>query len=1086
MICFAKQNYTLLEEKPFLIVTKDAVLCKVFLIPSKWFNALQLKVGFPIVADLARAIKENGHSPAAFQLDYSIDGLIFKLWVEPSDDLYHISFDLSNKKPYAARKRSINRYQMLVEAANDIIYETDAKGRFTYVNPKAVEVTGFSKSELLSRTYHELIREDYKEQVQTFYRNQLAEGNSSTYLEFPMVTKDNESLWIGQNVQILEDEEGILGMMSVARDITERYDSDRLIRFSEEKYRGIIQNLQFGLLEVNLDEEILFVNEAMCTITGYQPDELIGKVASNVLIPEHTKEIIDKEHEKRAGGVASVYEVQLNHKDGHPIWCLISGAPNYDLNGVRIGSLGIHMDITGKKRDEQELLYTRSRLNKYKQGLQLLNEITSNPDITGHDQIKQGLEIAANYLELPIGIISEIDVNDYIVREYFLEEDNGSLFVGQEFDFRKTYCDITYKMDSKIAVSHFSQSQFAGHPAYDLFRLESYIGTAYLVNGEKRGTVNFSSPEPREVDFDSYDLEFIDLFAKFIGFIQGNLENEAELASERENLKLRNKKLSENQRYLSAINGFVTKLLTKEDIGEIAWEIAENVIEEFGYEDCVIYILNEEENCLDQLAAYGPKMAKDRTIVNPIKIKFGQGIVGSVAKSGIAEIIADTSLDERYVVDDAIRLSEITVPIIADGRVIGVIDSEHADKNFFNNEHLATLTTIANLASNRLKNAKAKRQQLRAENELRENETKLRTIINSALDAIITINQEGKITEWNPQAEVIFGWRPDEVVGQSLTQNIIPSRHKNAHSDGMTNYFKTGHGPVLNQRIEISAMRKDGQEFPIELAILPIIRNGIHSFTAFARDITLQKEVQAEMEKALTKERELNELKSRFVSMTSHEFRTPLTTIKQNADLISFKLENQLPQHFEEYDKYLKRIESEIDRVTSLMNDILTLGKIEAGRVEIRKQHSDLVAFVSNLIDQQTQFRSDQRTVELKITGVPQPVDIDQQLFEHILSNLVSNALKYSEGKENPLITLNFQKIKKVLMTVRDYGIGIPLKDQKGLFNSFYRATNVRNIQGSGLGLSIVKQFIEMHGGSIRVQSEADQGCEFIIEIPYT
>jgi PAS domain S-box-containing protein len=1075
-----------LKEKPFIIVTKAAVLQRTFQIPTRWFDVLQLQVGLPIVPDLAQLLFKEIAKKDSFHLDYPINGLIFQLWVEPSKDLYHISFNLNNKKPHAARKRSINRYQMLVEAANDIILETDARGRFIYVNPKAVEVTGFSKKELLTINYLDLISEDHKERVKAHYTNQIAEGKTSTYLEFPIIIKNKNSLWIGQNVQILEDEEGILGMMSVARDITKRYDSDRLIRYSEEKYRGIIQNAQFGLLEVNLDEEILFVNEAMCRITGYKPDELIGKVASSILIPERTKVLLDREHEKRAVGVASVYEVQLKHKDGQAIWCLISGAPNYDLHGKRVGSLGIHMDITSKKRDEEELLYTRSRLNKYKQGLQFLNEITSNPDLTGHEQIKQGLKIASNYLELPIGIISEINKPDYVVKEYFLEEDDGSLFVNQKFEFEKTYCDITYKQNSKIAISHFSQSEFSSHPAFEIFGLESYIGTAYFVNEKKRGTVNFSSPNPRAIDFDSYDLEFIDLFAKFIGFIQGNLENQEQLSNERENMKLRNEKLSENQRYLSAINGFVTKLLTKEDLGEIAWEIAENVIDEFGFEDCVIYILNEEEQCLDQLAAYGPKMAKNRTVINPIKIPLGQGIVGTVAQTGVAEIIADTSKDKRYILDDAIRLSEITVPIIADGRVIGVIDSEHPDKNFFNNEHLGTLTTIANLASNRLKNAKAKRQQLRAENELRENETKLRTIINSALDAIITINERGKVTEWNPQAEVIFGWSFEEVVGQYLTQNIIPAKHHNSHSTGMKHYLNTGKGPALNQRIEITAMNKNGKEFPIELAILPIIRNGIHSFTAFARDITLQKEVQAEMEKALNKERELNELKSRFVSMTSHEFRTPLTTIKQNADLISFKLENQYPEHFEEFDKYLKRIESEIDRVTSLMNDILTLGKLEAGRVEIIKERSDLVSFVSKLIDQQTQLRSDGRTIELHVSRVPQPVDIDQQLFEHVLSNLVSNALKYSEGRDNPEISLNFHKLKKVVMTVKDYGIGIPLKDQKGLFNTFYRATNVRNIQGSGLGLSIVKQFIEMHGGSIHVKSELHQGCEFIVEIPYT
>ena len=476
--------------------------------------------------------------------------------------------------------------------------------------------------------------------------------------------------------------------------------------------------------------------------------------------------------------------------------------------------------------------------------------------------------------------------------------------------------------------------------------------------------------------------------------------------------------------------------------------------------------------------------SKDRNIDTPIQIELGEGLVGSVAATGVAEIISDTTVDSRYLGVDVDGLSEITVPIIAEGKVIGIIDSEHTTKNFFNEEHLVTLTTLANLASNRLKNAKAKRKQLRAEKELRENETKLRTIINSALDGIITINQRGLITEWNPQAEVIFGWKMDEVIGKPLTDNIIPNKHHKAHDTGMENYFKTKKGPVLNQRIEITAMRKNGQEFPIELAILPIVRDGIHSFTAFVRDITLQKEVQTEMQKALDKERELSELKSRFVSMTSHEFRTPLTTIKQNADLVAFKLENQFPEAFETYNKYLKRIESEIGRVTFLMNDILMLGRIESGRMEIKKRKVDMEELTQKTIAQLTQSRTDGRAIDFSVIGVSRKVDIDVNLFDHVLTNLISNALKYSEGCENPEITLSFEKTNSVKFTVKDYGIGIPLKDQKGLFKSFYRATNVKNIQGSGLGLSIVKEFVEMHGGTISVDSDTNQGAQFTVLIP--
>lgn len=1075
-------NSAQVNTQPQITITSNGLLVSKQFVPSIWNSQLGLVEGEKIGENLWHCISSDLSKKENIQ--FEMNHAMYYLSIRYSDSLYHISFDLQHKKSYSSRSKSINRYKMLVEAANDIIYETDTQGCFTYANPKALKAVGYSKDEVIGMRYVDLIRDDHKERVIHFYQNQMAKGETTTYLEFPIVCANGEVIWIGQNVQILEDEHGILGMMSVARDITDRHVSDQLLLKSEEKYRGIIQNLQFGLLEVDLDEKILYVNEAMCSITGYTPEELIGNVASDILVPKQTKEIIDREHDKRAQGVASVYEVMLKHKDGRPIWCLISGAPNYNFDGERIGSLGIHMDITGRKKDEEELIYTRSRLDKYRVGLELLNEMTSNIGLDLNCQINEGMKIAANYLNLPFGIVSRIEGDDYYVQHSYLNDEEPADSAEQHFKLQETYCDITFNLDSKIAIHNFSKSDYSDHIAFSKFGIETYIASPYSVNGKRRGTVNFTCVEAREQPFDAYDLEFIDLLAKYIGFIISQDENQKELAKERETLRLRNAKLSENESYLKAINGFVTKLLVKEDIVEIAWEIAENVIDEFGFEDCVVYVFNEDHNCLEQLALYGPNMSKDRTIIDPIQVKLGEGIVGHVAETGVAEIISDTSKDSRYKDIDGLRLSEITVPIIADDKVIGIIDSEHKQKNFFKDEHLATLTTLANLASNRLKNAKAKRRQLIAERELKENENKLRTIINSALDGIITIDQKGLITEWNPQAEVIFGWKAEEVIGEPLTNNIIPSKHHSAHDAGMKNYFKTKQGPVLNQRIEITAMRKSGEEFPIELAILPIVRNGIHSFTAFVRDITIQKEVQNEMEKALNKERELNELKSRFVSMTSHEFRTPLTTIKQNADLIAFKLENQFPEHFEGYNKYLDRIESEIGRVTFLMNDILMLGKIEAGRVEINKKPTDLHELIKKAVTQLTENRKDGRSIDFSVIGVAQPVNIDVNLFDHVVANLISNAFKYSEGKDDPKVILSYEKTNEVKITFKDYGIGIPKKDQKGLFASFYRATNVKNIQGTGLGLSIVKEFVEMHGGTISVNSEQDMGSEFIVIIP--
>ncbi|MHA7100950.1 PAS domain S-box protein [Roseivirga pacifica] len=1069
-----------MKNKPILRLDKDFVLIERLLIPNSWIRAFHLEKGKPIHPLIEEAIKTGDSS----DLRVAHNEIKLAFYLEHLEDSYHLHFH-TNSNTILESPQNIDKYKLLVEAADDMIFETDLGGHFTYVNPKSVELTGYSREELVGMKYLELIREDWRPKVRDYYVQQYADSTQSTYLEFPITIKNGKEIWVGQRIQLLENDNAVYGMMAVARDITEEYKSRLALRQSEDKYRSIIENLKYGLMEVDLDERILFVNDAMCAITGYTREELIGSTAQEVLTSTDQKDVLDSQHAKRAKGDSSVYELKLLDKKGDEHWVLISGAPIYDINGKLTGTMGIHVDITDRKQAEQELINTQHRLDRYKQGIESINEITSNQALSLQDQLIAGLKNAANFLGLPIGIVSEVVGDEYSIKEHFLLEDGGELENGQRFDLTETYCDLVYAQDRKIAVSDFGKSEYNVHPCYELFKLESYIGTTYSVNGYKRGTINFSSPTPRGTKFDAYDLEFIDILAKWVGYLVTQIENQDALDQERILLEEKNDELRDKENYLKAINDFVTKLLDDDTIHDISWEIAENVIDQFGYDDCVIYILNKEEGCLEQVAAYGSKIKEPRKVLDPIKVELGRGIVGSVAQTGKAEIIGDTSKDKRYLVDDAVRLSEITVPIISDGEVLGVIDSEHPDKDYFTDVHLDTLTTIANLASNRLKNAIAKGKQLKAEAELKDSERKLRNIIDSAIDGVITIDKAGLVTEWNRQAEVIFGFREDEVIGKPLTDTIIPEEYREAHNRGMSHYLSTGEGPVLNQKIEITALRKNGEEFPIELAIIPVMMKGEHSFTAFVSDITLQKKVQDEMEKALQKEVELNELKSRFVSMTSHEFRTPLTTIKQNTDLMSYKLENKYPEQAKEFEKYLSRIESEITRVTGLMNDILMLGRIESGKMVVKKSPTELPKFCQNIIDTHTANRADGRTVNLTLAGVPRPVHLDDQLFGHVVNNLVSNAFKYSEGKPNPEMTLKFTELKHVVLHIKDYGIGIPKKDQKGLFQSFFRATNVRNIQGTGLGLSIVKEFTEMHGGTISLESDKDQGTEFIVEIPY-
>lgn len=238
-----------------------------------------------------------------------------------------------------------------------------------------------------------------------------------------------------------------------------------------------------------------------------------------------------------------------------------------------------------------------------------------------------------------------------------------------------------------------------------------------------------------------------------------------------------------------------------------------------------------------------------------------------------------------------------------------------------------------------------------------------------------------------------------------------------------------------------------------------------------------------ELEVALQKETELNQIKSRFISMTSHEFRTPLTTIQSNAELLEMHLQSNGNLEGKPSARYLTRITNEVNRLTGLMNDILLMGRIEAGRVSFNPVLSDLIVLVQDMLETTRFDELENRRTELHVEGLPRPVRVDAFLFHHILSNLVSNAIKYSRGKPAPRITLIYGA-GETSVAVTDYGIGIPATEVDNVFESFFRASNVENIQGTGLGLAIVKQFVEMHDGQISMTSEVGFGSTVTVTFP--
>ena len=232
--------------------------------------------------------------------------------------------------------------------------------------------------------------------------------------------------------------------------------------------------------------------------------------------------------------------------------------------------------------------------------------------------------------------------------------------------------------------------------------------------------------------------------------------------------------------------------------------------------------------------------------------------------------------------------------------------------------------------------------------------------------------------------------------------------------------------------------------------------------------------------KELEREKELSLLKTSFVSTASHQFRTPLAVIQSNTELLLMLLSKIDNHELERVKKVTGRITGQIAKMTELMDEVLVLGKLTSGNVHYEAKDLNLVEFCNILIQQFNAIQEDGRILEFKIIGETYRVKLDSKLLGHTLTNLISNAFKYSVGKENPELSIHF-KAKEVILSVKDYGIGISKNEQLHLFEPFYRADNATDIKGTGLGLSIAKEYVEINRGNILVKSILGEGSCFEI-----
>jgi PAS domain S-box-containing protein len=395
-------------------------------------------------------------------------------------------------------------------------------------------------------------------------------------------------------------------------------------------------------------------------------------------------------------------------------------------------------------------------------------------------------------------------------------------------------------------------------------------------------------------------------------------------------------------------------------------------------------------------------------------------------------------------------------------------------------------------------------------------------LFNYATIGIVITNQKGNIVLVNRHAETLFGFSREELEGNAV-EMLIPTEFKHKHETNRAKYAVHPEVRSMGAGRDLFGQKKNGEKFPIEISLSYFNTEDGLFVIAFVIDITIRKyneglliqqkselvdiaeeikqlnsnlelEVQKrtedlvetlnqlekskeELNAAYEREKELGEMKSRFVSMASHEFKTPLSTILSSATLLGkYKAEEDQ----EKRDKHISRIVNSVNNLTSILNEFLSVGKLEEGNMTVKLEEVDVVDLLEDVCQEMQALAKEGQRLKFTNNSSTRKLQSDKYMLRNVIVNLLSNAIKFSPTNETIEIQID-SDLNQLSIRIEDKGLGISKEDQEHLFQRFFRARNATNIQGTGLGLYIVTKYLELLGGELKMKSELNKGTQFTV-----
>jgi PAS domain S-box-containing protein len=968
------------------------------------------------------------------------------------------------KQDYAEHRRLEHEYKTVLEHSPEMIARFDSNLHHIYLNPALLNLIGRDLEACLGKSHVEL---GFPSKLAAFLDQTLKsvlEMKEEITIEFNQRRHGQDHFYEAQVIPEMNNLDEVESILAITRDISQRRRTERDLRIRERAMDAA--NIGIVIADASTkDLPVVYLNQAFEKLMGYSSGEILGKNLQCLHGENQDSKVVKQLKTAFQEGKEADLVLQSYRKDGSIFWSEVHVAPVLDETGKPSHYIGIQKDITDQLDAESEL----NSLN------QMLEE--RNRELLSLHTIGKALSYSLDLKEIYHALYYEIG-QKFLRAEFFCLAWHQPGTGNFSCNFAANHeAELAINVGSNLSLDHnLMENILLSEQAVICSMKNPYVLVPEIpyatmlvplvLGQELLGLIYVQRTEDKP--FSEYERQFVSSLALQAAVGLSN----AQLFSQVQN----------HAQELHSLYNAISTLFQSRNLLDLAQQITVAVVNEFKFADCGLILYQPPQRELYRVARAG-----EHYVAPSYDLMIdGPGLVAEAIRSKRLIYAPSVKNHPNYLIGSSHTESELVIPLISSDNVLGALDLQSTKAHAFSETQQRVLLAFAERAAlaieivqlyEQLDHHAAELEWRVAQRtaELLRAKEAVETILNSIQDTVVLLDNHFNIQQINPAFSELFGYEPESFLFQPVHE-----------------LFANDHESILIQiaevirsqkaaRLEWTGRHQNGKLFDVDVVLSPIVtENHIQYIVCSLRDASAQKQLEEQLRSSLHEAQELAELKSRFSSMVSHEFRTPLAVIRASVDILDAYEDRLSP---EKRQNNLQKIKKQVSNLTRLMDDILVITKAEIIAMVCEPIPLDYLAFAQTLIEELEASSANPLQIDWSYTGDWRQLWGDERLLRQILQNLLSNALKYNT--EGGRVRLSMSVLDESLeFIIQDEGIGIPEASQAHLFEAFHRASNVGTIQGTGLGLVIVKRAVDAWQGQIEFKSYEGHGTVFKVNLP--